>query len=268
MNTNIASLFWQRRLDPGVGPFCELHVSALDLLAREAFFEMKVKADQGEDDGDRFGGFVGVLSGVGVDYELVDKCGIGMRKRVIGELVVEFFVSEHTGGFEDGISDLIWSTYIGANGNVRGAVEWQAALIAHGKVGVIGEDGAGVFGSAAAGECCVQFDFKMNEQGAWVAEKKRARVFAFDGATAESEDEVFAGCEARDGGVFAIAKISFSVVREDVRDGRAGFFFDHVIDINELPAETGSDERTDSGLARAHEACENDTARRRYFISR
>src|SRR5579872_573995 len=110
----------------------------------------------------------------------MNECWIRVRKRVVGELVIEVFVLMlQAGGFKDSICDLFGSACIGANRSVRGAIKGQTALIAGGEVGVIGEDRAGVFGSAAAGECRVQFDFKMNEQGAGSFEKEFAGVFAF-----------------------------------------------------------------------------------------
>lgn len=127
---------------------------------------------------------------------------------------------------------------------------------------MIGEDGARVFGSAAAGEGRVQFNFKMDEKRAGRVEKKRPRVFAFDGAASESEDEVFSGCEACDGGVFAIAKSIFTVTCEYLSDGCFGFGFDHIVGVDEVPAETSGDERTDGRFARTHEASEHDAARR------
>ena len=53
-----------------------------------------------------------------------------------------------------------------------------------------------------------------------------------------------------------------TVAREDIRDGGACLGFDHVVDVNELPAQALSDNRTDGRFARAHEAGENDAARR------
>ena len=48
-------------------------MSSLDLFAGEAFFKVQVEADQGENDGDRLGGIVGVLGGVCIIDKLMDE---------------------------------------------------------------------------------------------------------------------------------------------------------------------------------------------------
>jgi hypothetical protein len=68
-------------------------VCPLDLSASETFFEVKVESDQGEHDRDWLGRFVSVLGGVGIDDELMDERGVGMRQGVEGEFVVEIVVA-------------------------------------------------------------------------------------------------------------------------------------------------------------------------------
>jgi hypothetical protein len=175
-------------------------------------------------------------------------------------------VEIEAGSTDDGIGDLLGRELIGAQGNVRCSVERQAALVARGEVGVIGENGTRVFGSAAAGERGVEFDLEMHEQGTGGIEKG-ARVFALDGATAESQHQSVGGREPGDGCVFAIAEGGFAVAGEDFGDGGAGFGFNDVVDVDELPAEARGKNGTDGGFAGAHEAGENDTAGRRCLIS-
>ena len=85
---------------------------------------------------------------------------------------------------------------------------------------------------------------------------------ALDCAAAEGENERVADGEAGDGGVFAVTERSFAVAGEEIGDGCAGFGLDHVIDIDELPAEARGEERADGAFAGAHEAGEDDAAQR------
>ncbi len=156
----------------------------------------------------------------------------------------------------------MWCEQVGVQGNVRCSVERQATLVARGEVGLVGENGTHILGSAASGERGVELDFEMYEQGAGSIEKKRTRVFAFDGAAAESKHESVSGCEAGDGCVFTVAEGGFAMAGEDFGDGSAGFGFDYVVDVDELPAEVPGKDGADSGFAGAHEAGENDAARR------
>ena len=95
LNTNGAAKCGEGRPSPGIGPSCELHVGPLHLFAGEAFFEVQVEANEGEDDRDRLGGFVRVLRCVCVDNELMNEGGIGVRQGVESELVVEVVVAGH-----------------------------------------------------------------------------------------------------------------------------------------------------------------------------
>ena len=170
------------------------------------------------------------------------------------------------GSFEDRIRDLIGSKSIRMDRNVRHAIERQAALIARGEVGVIGENGARVFSSAATGERCVELDFKVYEQCVGSVEQEQARVFALNGATAEGEDQRATARQSGNGGVFAVAKGAFAVAREDVGDSGACLRFDHIVDVDELPAKARGNAWTNGRLARTHEAGENNAARRGFLL--
>lgn len=128
---------------------------------------------------------------------------------------------------------------------------------------MVGENGTHIFGPAAAGECGAELDFEVYEQCAGCTEKKRTRVFAFDGTAAESQHLGVACCKPHYRCVFKVAKGVFAVARKDVGDSGAGFGFDHVVHVNKLPAEARGEDGADGGFAGAHEAGENDAARRR-----
>ena len=53
---------------------------------------------------------------------------------------------------------------------------------------------------------------------------------------------------------FDLAKCRFAEAFENLRNGKAGGFFDARIEIDEAPGQLTSQERADSGLAGAHEA--------------
>ena len=141
---------------------------------------------------------------------------------------------------------------------MRRAVQRQSALIARGEIGLICKNGTSALSSTAAGECGLELDFEMDEECAGRVQQEIARVFAFNGAAAESEDKIFSGGQARNGGVFEIAESILALLREDLGNGRCGFGFDDVVHVNESPAETPGNERADGGLTGAHEAGEDD----------
>ncbi len=141
-----------------------------------------------------------------------------------------------------------------------GAVERQAALVAGCEVGLVGEDGAGTLGAAAAGEGGGEFDFEVDEQGAGSVEEQIAGFGALDGASAEGKDEGVLGGEAGDGGVFDVAEGGLAVAGEDFGDGHAGFGLDDVVNVEEAPAEARGEERADGAFAGAHEAGEDNEA--------
>jgi hypothetical protein len=83
-----------------------------------------------------------------------------------------------------------------------------------------------------------------------------------DGAAAQGQYQRVAGGQAGDGFVFTLAERGFAVAGEELGDGCTGLGLDYVIHIDEAPAQAGSDQRADGGLARAHEAGEDDAAGR------
>ncbi len=76
----------------------ELHVDPLHLLAGEVLLHSQIEPDQSERNRDRLGGCASVLRRVRVDQQLVDKCWIGMRQRVVRQLVVQFLIVRHGSG--------------------------------------------------------------------------------------------------------------------------------------------------------------------------
>ena len=163
-------------------------------------------------------------------------------------------------GSEDGVGDLIGRQVIDGDRDVGGAVQGEAALVAGFEVGLIGEDGARIFSAAAASEGDGQGDFKMDEERSMVREKQGARFGSLDGAAAQSENKGVCVGQAGDGGVFAVAEGGLAVLREELRDGRAGFGLEDVVGVEKAPAEALGDHRADSGFTGAHESGENDAA--------
>ncbi len=138
---------------------------------------------------------------------------------------------------------------VDGDGDVRGAIKRQAALVTEGEVRLVGEDGARVFCSATTGDGGFQLHFKMDEQRSFVVEEEVADLCCFNGAAAEGENQVVIGGEMLDGCVLAATEFGFAVAREDFGDGDAGFGCDDVVGIDEAPAETRGDERADGGFA-------------------
>ena len=122
-------------------------------------------------------------------------------------------------------------------------------MIAGCQVSVVGENRARVFGAAAACQRCVQLDFQMHEQRAGSVKKECTCIFAFDGAAAEGQHEIFARQQPGNCSVFVVAKGVFPVTRKDVSDSGSCFGFNDVVDINELPAKARGDEWTDCRFA-------------------
>ena len=164
------------------------------------------------------------------------------------------------GGVEDCGGGFFWSECVDGDGDVGGAVEGEAALVAGGEVGLVSEDGAGVLCAAAAGEGGGKLDFEMDENGAGGVQEQGAGGRVFNCAAAEGEDQVVAVRQADDGCVFAVAECGFAVAGEEFGDGNARFRFDDVVDVGEGPAEACGDERAGGAFARAHEAGEDDAA--------
>ena len=165
-----------------------------------------------------------------------------------------------TSGAEDGGDDFVGRERVDGDGGVGGAVERAPALVAGGEIGVVGQDRPRLFGPAAARQRGGEFDFEVDEQAAGRVKQEIAGVGAFDGAAAQSEDEIIGRDEAGDDCVLEIAEVGLAVARKDFCDGAAGFSFEDIVGIKETPAQAACDERADGGFAGAHEAGEDDAA--------
>ena len=100
-----------------------------------------------------------------------------------------------------------------------------------------------------------ELDFKMDKERAGGGEEQRASSGVLDGAAAQGQyQRVIGGAQTGYCGVLAIAELCFAVAGEELGDGRAGFRLDHIVHIDEAPAQAASKERADGGFARAHEA--------------
>ena len=157
--------------------------------------------------------------------------------------------SVKTRRLQDGVGDLIGRQVIDGDRGVCGAVERQTALVAGGKIGLIGEDGADLLTAAAAGEGGGQLDLEMDEDGSGRGEEQVAGFIALDGSAAQGQHEGIGGGEAGDGRVLAIAKSGLAELGEDLRDGHGGFGLDHVIHVKEAPAKPVCNQRADSAFA-------------------
>ena len=74
---------------------------------------------------------------------------------------------------------------VDGDGDVGGAVEGEAALIAGGEVCLVCEDGADMLCAAASGEGGGQLDLKMDQESAGASGEQRAGGWVLDCAAAE-----------------------------------------------------------------------------------
>ena len=126
-------------------------------------------------------------------------------------------------GLENRVCNLVRRERIHGDGDVGGAVEREAAVVAVGQVGLVGEDGAGVLRAGAAGQGGGQLHFQMDQQRAGVSEQQRASLGALDGAAAKGQNQRVRGGQAGYGRVFAVAEPCFAMAGEEFGDGGAGF---------------------------------------------
>ena len=96
-------------------------------------------------------------------------------------------------GLEDRLHHLLWGEGIDGDGDVGCAVEREAVVIAAGKIGMVGEDGAEMLGALAAGERGGEFDFEVNENCAGDGEEQRASGGVLDGAASKGQDQGVVG---------------------------------------------------------------------------
>ena len=101
---------------------------------------------------------------------------------------------------------------------------------------MIGENGTRVFGSAAAGEGGGKLDFKVNEERCGSGEEQVARFSALDRTSAKRQHKAIGRCQPGNRGVFALAEGRLAVPGKDLGDSDAGFLFDYIVDVYELPA--------------------------------
>lgn len=102
----------------------------------------------------------------------------------------------------------------------------------------------------------------MNKERCRCGDEKGAGVCMLDCSAAEGEDQRVASRKADDSLMFTKAECWLAVTGKEFGDGDAGFRFNYVIHINEFPAETCGEQRADRAFAGAHEAGEDDAARR------
>ena len=60
--------------------------------------------------------------------------------------------------------------------------------------------------------------------------------------------------------MFDLAKYRLAFLREDLRNGQAGFALDFRVEIGEVPGELSGEQAADRALARAHESGQADHA--------
>jgi len=137
---------------------------------------------------------------------------------------------------QDGFCHLVGRERVNGDGHVCRAVEREASLVASGEVGLIGENGTYAFGADAAGEGGGKFDLKVNEQRCRSGEEQVARFGTLDRASAKRQHKAVGGCKSGNRGVFALAEGRFAVPGKYLCDFDAGFLFNYIVDVYELPA--------------------------------
>lgn len=101
-----------------------------------------------------------------------------------GDVLERGLCSAWASGLKDRFHHLLRGEGIDRDGDVGGAVKREATVIATGKIGLVGEDGAEMLSAAASGEGGGEFDFKVNEDCAGGGEEQRASGGVLDGAAA------------------------------------------------------------------------------------
>jgi len=82
-------------------------------------------------------------------------------------------------------------------------------------------------------------------------------------AAAQREDSVVAGEGGGEGGGLKAAETSLAVALEELGDGGSGAVLQVGVDVEEGPADACGEDAADGGLARSHEAGEDDAAKMR-----
>ena len=153
------------------------------------------------------------------------------------------------GGEQDRVCHLGGRERIYRYGNVCYAIEGQTALVTGSQVGVVRKDGSRGFGAAAPGQGCFKGNLQVDHECAWNAEEHVPGLFALDGTASECEDKGTHSSEARNGGMFPIAKGRLAVSRKDLSDRNAALGLDYIIDVDEPPAETLGNHWSDGGFS-------------------
>jgi hypothetical protein len=161
-------------------------------------------------------------------------------------------------GQEEGVDGLVGGEVGGVDGEVgEAAVEGMAFGEAELSGGGIFEDGASnVLQHAAVeegGEGCVEED---GEGGGGLFEEEAVGE-AFRSASAEGYDRGAMGEGGGEGGGFEAAEAGFAVEGEDLGDGGSSALLEMGIEIEEGPADAVGEEASYGGLARSHEAGED-----------
>jgi hypothetical protein len=82
----------------------------------------------------------------------------------------------------------------------------------------------------------------------------------FRGSTSKRENGVVAAESGGESSGFEAAEVGLAVALEELGDGGSGAGFEVGVQVEELPVEAGGEETADGGLARSHEACEDEAA--------
>ena len=137
---------------------------------------------------------------------------------------------------QDGFCHLVGRERVNGDGHVCRAVEREASLVASGEVGLIGENGTYTFGADAAGEGGGKLDLKVNEQRCWSDEEQVTRFGTLDRASAKRQHKSVGRCQPGNRGVFTLAEGGFAIPGKYLSDFDAGFLFNYIVDVYELPA--------------------------------
>lgn len=165
---------------------------------------------------------------------------------------------------------------------MRHAVERQSARITACEIRLIGQYRPQMFGSPAARERRREFNFEMHHQRLRISEQQLARRCVLKSSAPKSEYQPFlarqhqpfatrqprvvarepqAADESRDRLPLSPAKLHLALALEDLGNRRAGLRRNHIVNVDEVPAQPLSDNWPHSRLSRAHESGKDNAAR-------
>ena len=162
---------------------------------------------------------------------------------------------------QERVDGLVGSEICAVDGEVgEAAVEGMALVETELSGGGVGEDRAGYVLQHAAveegGEWGVEED---GEGGGCLLEEEAVGEF-FRGTTAEGQDGVVAAeCGGECGG-FEAAEVGLAMLGEELGNGGSGAGLKVSIEVEEAPVEASGEEAAYGGLARSHEAGEDEAA--------